>query len=300
MYEVAGRVREWLDEGRQVTVATLLATRGFSSREPAATLAWTADEPPVGRLIAGIGPDAFSGAGGVVDVGVAEADAVASGLACGGVASVLVRDAGDYPKQLWERLVGAEAVCVVVPTSGGVVRAYSPAETEQLPEPVRRLFGSGATATAMLEDAAVVALWPVPTVLVVGVGVLADALRDTGAVLGWPVRVAAGADDADVADVVAAVSGLRRSDAVVVLSHDRAVDGPALSSALTSGVGYIGALGSRRTQAARRDWLRERGVPGHAQQRIHGPVGLDIGARTPAEIAIAIFAEIVSERRITG
>ena len=88
-----------------------------------------------------------------------------------------------------------------------------------------------------------------------------------------------------------------RSDAFVVLSHDRAVDGPALAAALAGRAGYVGALGSRRTQAARREWLTEHGVAAADQARIHGPAGLDIDAHTPGEIAVTIVAEILGRAR---
>ncbi len=95
---------------------------------------------------------------------------------------------------------------------------------------------------------------------------------------------------------MAAARELRPSDAFVVLSHDRDVDGPALAAALSGSAGYVGALGSRRTQAARRDWMTDYGVDVADQDRIHGPAGLDIDAHTPAEIAISIVAEIVAGR----
>ena len=91
---------------------------------------------------------------------------------------------------------------------------------------------------------------------------------------------------------------LTESDAVLVLSHDREVDGPALAAALAGRAGYIGALGSRRTQQARRDWLTERGVSEDALARIYGPAGLDIDAHTPAEIAVSIAAEILASRSL--
>ena len=81
-----------------------------------------------------------------------------------------------------------------------------------------------------------------------------------------------------------------------MLSHDRATDVPALAAALGGNAGYVGALGSRHTQAARRDGLEERGVSPDALDRIHGPAGLDIDAHTPAEIAVSIVAEIVMTR----
>lgn len=80
--------------------------------------------------------------------------------------------------------------------------------------------------------------------------------------------------------------------AVVTLSHDPKLDDPALIAALGSTAFYIGALGSRRTHAARLERLTEAGLA-DAAARIHAPVGLDLGGRAPAEIAVAILAEIV-------
>lgn len=84
---------------------------------------------------------------------------------------------------------------------------------------------------------------------------------------------------------------------VAVLSHDHKLDVPALELALRSGCVYVGLLGGRNTQAARRESLRERGLDDRALSRIHGPIGLPIGAGTPAEIALSILAEITQIRR---
>ncbi|WP_417623680.1 XdhC family protein [Paremcibacter congregatus] len=83
------------------------------------------------------------------------------------------------------------------------------------------------------------------------------------------------------------------STAVITLSHDPKLDDPALEIALTSPCFYIAALGSRKTQAARQDRLRAKGFTEQQIDRIHGPAGLDIGARTPAEIALSIMAQLV-------
>lgn len=84
--------------------------------------------------------------------------------------------------------------------------------------------------------------------------------------------------------------------AVVVLSHDPKFDEPALTAALASDAGYIGAIGSRATSADRLVRLRGLGYTTEQLERIHGPIGLDIGASTPAEIALSILAEVVAER----
>ncbi len=80
---------------------------------------------------------------------------------------------------------------------------------------------------------------------------------------------------------------------VVVLTHDPKLDDPALMVALRSGARYVGSLGSRRTQQKRVERLREAGLTDDEIGRLHGPVGLDIGGRTPGEIALSIMAEIV-------
>ena len=86
--------------------------------------------------------------------------------------------------------------------------------------------------------------------------------------------------------------GLDARCAVVTLSHDPKIDNPALERALRSEVFYIGALGSRRTQARRRERLRALGFSDQTIARIHGPVGLDIGARSPVEIALSVAAQL--------
>ena len=90
--------------------------------------------------------------------------------------------------------------------------------------------------------------------------------------------------------------GLDSATSVVVLTHDPKFDEPALLAALASNARYIGAIGSRGTHQARLDALRAQGVSEANLARIHAPIGLDLGGRTPAEIALAILAEIVAVR----
>ena len=85
-------------------------------------------------------------------------------------------------------------------------------------------------------------------------------------------------------------------DVVLVFTHDPKFDEPALTAALASGAGYVGALGSRRTQERRLERLREAGLDESSIARIHAPCGLDVGARTPAETAVSILAEVVAVR----
>jgi len=101
----------------------------------------------------------------------------------------------------------------------------------------------------------------------------------------------------DWPDEALAKAPLGFRSALVALTHDPKLDDPALSVALASPCFYIGALGSKKTHAARLARLRENGIPEERLARIHGPIGLAIGAKSPAEIAVSILAEMTSDLR---
>lgn len=104
--------------------------------------------------------------------------------------------------------------------------------------------------------------------------------------------------DVEVAwpDAYLAEQELGPRDVVLVFTHDSKLDEPALTSGLASGAGYVGALGSRRTQAQRVERLREAGVEESEIERIAAPCGLDIGARTPPETAVSILGEVIANQ----
>ena len=149
--------------------------------------------------------------------------------------------------------------------------------------------------------------------VIIGAVHIAQALAQLGADMGFSVRVidprgayAAPERFAGVRviqgwpDDALAAEPLTARSALIALSHDTKVDDPALVTALRSPAGYIGALGSVRTHARRLARLGALGFSERELARIHGPVGLGIGARSPAEIAIAILAELVQLRRGTA
>jgi xanthine dehydrogenase accessory factor len=105
---------------------------------------------------------------------------------------------------------------------------------------------------------------------------------------------------ADWPDEALSRAGLGRRTAVVTMTHDPKIDDPALAAALRSEAFYVGALGSKKTQAARRERLREMGFSDADLARIHGPVGLPLGSVSTAEIAVSILAELVSCLRQAG
>jgi xanthine dehydrogenase accessory factor len=126
-------------------------------------------------------------------------------------------------------------------------------------------------------------------VLVVGEGPVSTALVPLTEAIGWTPVVATSLEEF--------LPHVSDADAVVVLAHEGAVDGPAIKAALDAGTAYLGAMGSRTTQARRREWMLANGVTESGLEALHAPIGLDIGADTPGEIAVAILAQIVAVRR---
>ena len=291
MYDIADQVRAWLATGRDVTVAQVVATRGFSSRNPAAAAAWTGADA-IGQVLDGLPTAELVGfPPGLHEIAISDAAAQHAGLSCGGRASVLVQNAAALGDDVWARLAAREPVLLVTTLATGDVTSYLPRTARDAPDELARLFRRGTSSTELTGAEAAVALWPVPTLVVVSDGLIADALAGAAALLGWSSEVTG-----DVDAAVRAAGRLHRSDAFVVLSHAREVDGPSLAAALAGGAGSVGALGSRRTQAARAEWLTEHGVGADDRARIHGPAGLDLDAHTPGEIAISIVAEIIADR----
>lgn len=151
---------------------------------------------------------------------------------------------------------------------------------------------------------------PAPTLIIVGAGHIAIPLMRLAKIVGYRVVVVDPREafatrerlpEADEIllewpDEALARLPLSSATAVAVLTHDDKFDVPALRVALGSEAGYIGVIGSRGTRAERDRRLREEGVDEEQLTRIHGPIGLNLGARTPEEIALAILAEIIATR----
>lgn len=299
MDEVLARIAAWRQDGRAVTIARVVELRGISGQSGTPLAALTHGQPTAGTLLSGAADDLLA----PVDtatlrtVTIDDTTATASKLACGGTARVLLQPAADLPGETWQLLADHEPICLVTELAEDTVGTTAVhtkatvASAEQSHPGVARLFNRGTSEGAIVDDgrAAVTAVWPVPRLVVVGDGLIADALAAAAGVLGWTSTVVN-----DAPSATAAIGALARCDGVVVLNHHRDVDGPALRAAVASNAGYVGAMGARHTQQARAQWLAERGVDDLS--RIHGPAGLDLNARTPGEIAIAIVAEMLAER----
>jgi xanthine dehydrogenase accessory factor len=178
----------------------------------------------------------------------------------------------------------------------------------QATEAAALLAGSRSALLAGEEGLFARAYVPSPRLLIVGAVHIAQALAPMAAAAGFEVIVIdprgafASAErfpgvqlSDEWPDEALVRLGLDAATALVALSHDHKLDDPALELALPSALFYIGALGSRRTHEKRLERLRAAGL-GELTGRIHSPIGLDLGGRAPAEIAVSILAEIIQVR----
>jgi xanthine dehydrogenase accessory factor len=314
--ELGHALRRWARDGAPaVGVVRVLDRHGFGTVEPGQLLAADRAGATAGQLYRGaldsvalpLAHAALSDAA-ARDAQVAEADAVAAGLACAGGATLLGHPlaaeladalgtalADGSPAALASTADGTRALVLVGPELESARGGLGAPEADRLAaEEARSLLRRGTTHTARLAEGGhdlLLDLWvPVPTVLVVGAGAIGEALLAQAGLLGW-----AGERVTVLADARAAVAEFTDADVLVLLDHAPSFD-EVLVTGLRRGRGFLGALGSRRTQAARRERLTAAGLTADELARLHGPVGLDLGARTPAETAVSVVAEVIALR----
>ena len=265
--------------------------------------------------------------------GVADETAWEVGLACGGSIDVFVQPLQpDFYAQARAALGGSAAFAVVTIVAGPpelLGRALLAAEgaapwgslSPALDAPAldfaRTALAEGQSRRAALAEGVQVfveVVLPPPTLIVIGGVHITIALVALAKTLGYhtivvdPRKAFGSAErfphvdrlvqawpDEALADIP-----LTRGTAVAMLTHDPKLDDPALKLVLPSPAFYVGALGSRTTQAKRRQRLLDDGLPAATIDRLHGPIGLDLDAHTPEEIALSIMAEIVAMRNKAG
>jgi xanthine dehydrogenase accessory factor len=296
MYRIALSVAACLRAGTRVDVAWVVDANGLDDRDRAGALAITPGGGRVGSLLSGALDSQLSDLAGrgsdrgrLLDLNISDVDALVAGLPAGCSARCLLVPAINMPAALWALLSAGAPVCLVTRIDGDEVveTTLFHAETiDDAGEPAAQMFAHRASDAAVLEDTVVTVLWPVTQLIIVGAGAIPEALAKAAALLGWQTQIVT-----DVGTATGVIAGLAAPDKLVIAAHDVEVAGPALAAALASDVGYIGALGARRMQQARADWLAYRDIT--ELDRIHGPAGLDIGAETPAEIALSVLAEAV-------
>ena len=220
---------------------------------------------------------------------VTDFESVVCGLPAGTPVEFLIVPAEQFPEQMWPLLLDRRPVAVTTTLDDDVVTSVAITSWEGADERERELLAAARPTVVPVEGGLVTVLAPVERLVIAGAGPYADALADQGALLGW--RVAVESRPEMVAGLAA---GLTEMDAIVVMGHDVESSSRCLMAALESGAGYVGALGSTAMQQARADWLAYREVTDLS--RVHGPAGLPLGARSPAEVAVSIVAEILDER----
>ncbi|MCR9126562.1 MAG: XdhC family protein [Rhodobacteraceae bacterium] len=305
----------WHEAGRGAALCTVVQTWGSAPRRVGAQLVVSGGGEIEGSVSGGCVEGAViveaieaieTGAHRMLEFGVSDDDAFAVGLACGGTIRVLVEPVGGaLPVPLLAALVEARAarraVAYEVDLAHGTRRL-----TEGHPERLR-MDRSGFEPDG---EVFVAVHNPPLRLIVVGAVHIAQALVPMARIAGYdPVlidpREVFGASDRfpgekillEWPDAAVTALGLDARTALVLLTHDPKLDDPAIAAALAADVFYIGALGSTRTHAARVERLRAAGFSDDRIGRIHGPVGLDIGAAGPAEIAVAILAEMTAVLR---
>jgi len=325
MRGILADLERWLAAGERVALATVIRAEGPSPRPVGSHLAMTASGQMAGSVSGGCVEGAVfqeaeevfaDGRARRLRYGVVDEDGWQVGLACGGTIEIQLEPLSALHERLLPALAAGEAVALVTHLDGpdhllgwpdGRLegdRSLAPCLQDVFPGPLAEVRACPAG------ECFVQVFAPPPTLNIVGAVHLAQPLVGLAQVLGFWVRVVDArrvfasrerfptADELVVAWPQEALQEkhLRPQDGVVVLTHDPKFDLPALELALRSPVGYIGLLGSLGTQAKRRDALVERGFSGDDLARIHGPVGLDLGGRTPEEIALAILAQMVAVR----
>jgi xanthine dehydrogenase accessory factor len=328
--ETLETVAAWQAGGHRVAVAQVVKTYRSAPRPVGAVFAVSSDGRMAGSVsggcvegaIYGEAQDLFEGSAHgprLLHYGISDELAGDVGLACGGELWVSLDLA--WPRPVMRR--GAIATLVTGPQAGArlVLDADTDLVETDLTGAVRAAVLDGARDALAQERSQAVeldndvmlfveAVHPPHRLVVVGAVDTAEHVCRLAAQLGWrsvvvdprgkfatPERIPS-ADEiiARWPQEAFAEIAVEAADSVIVLTHDPKVDDPALVEAVSRGVGYIGALGSRRTQAVRGERLAESGVAVDDLERIHGPVGLDIGAHTPAETAVSIIAEVIAYR----
>ncbi|MGI9391455.1 MAG: XdhC family protein [Boseongicola sp.] len=316
---------EWIDAGRAVALATVIRTWGSAPRPVGAQLAISADDSFQGSVSGGCvegaviveAQDAIrSGDCRIMEFGVSDETAFEVGLACGGEIEVMVEPIGHGQGPKVEELrdlvamrAAREPVVWEVNTKtwSRRLRRRDPGDSE--------LDAQFRTDKSRREGAVFQAVHNPPLrLIVVGAVHIAQPLVQMAKLAGYDVVLCDPRDSFASAerfpgetfldgwpDEALARIGVDARTAVVALCHDPKIDQPALEIALESEAFFIGALGSKRTHAKRVVALTEAGHSAESIKRISGPIGLDIGASSPAEIAVSIIAEMTERlRRPTG
>jgi xanthine dehydrogenase accessory factor len=320
----------WRSAGQGVALATVVETWGSAPRAAGSQMVCNAAGGFAGSVSGGCVEIAVleaaqaviaSGRTQLLSFGVSDEQAWSVGLACGGRIRVFVEpvDAGARQSALESLQVAraaGEAVARITPLDGGLSRQLGrdalDGESAVLAEAVRSALATDRAAVVLLDEVEhlVAPCNPPLRLVVVGAVHIAEFLCRMARLAGYAVTVVDPRsaflrperfpEVALVGEWPQQAFAAIRPDArtaVVLLTHDPKIDDPALECVLAGPAFYVGALGSTRTQTRRLERLAGQGMTAEQLARIHGPAGLAIGARTPAEIAVSVLAQMTQALR---
>ncbi len=298
MRDVLGDVRAWLAAGDRVALATVVSTWGSAPRPAGSRMAISASGKIAGSVSGGcLEGEVFEQAQSVLKgappqlfhYGVSDDLAWTVGLSCGGEVDILVEPLTDVHRELMAA-IEAEKPVVLETATGEQAGARSLPQRadglflEPFPRPPELLIFGGSHVAIPLTRLASVLGYRVT--IVDARSKFADPERFPGAhkvIHAWPDEVLSGMP-------------MDASSYVVILTHDPKFDDPTIRAALAGQPRYIGAIGSRKTHRDRVARLVAAGITPKELERVHAPIGLDLGAQTAEETALAILSEMVAVR----
>lgn len=328
--DILVQAEDWSKSGLGVALATVLETWGSAPRPVGSHLVINDAGLFLGSVSGGcVEGDVVTtaldviadGAPQLLDFGVADETAWRAGLSCGGRISVYVEKLDPQRLVLLSALNAERAArraCALVTSLDGaeprLIRADD-INADALAAATKERLCSGKSGVIECDGRRffVEAQTPPPRLIVVGAVHVAQALAPMAQLAGFDVviidpRTAFSAQErfpnarvlSQWPDAAMPTLGLDSFTAVATLTHDPKIDDLALRLALTSDCFYVGALGSKKTHARRVERLLASGIEHNALERLRAPIGLDIGAISPAEIAVSVLGEIISALRKRG
>lgn len=297
----------WADEGQSLWLCTVLSTFGSAPRSPGAMLVATQSGAHCGSLSGGCVEEEFLQALGrgehaapaqVVSYGRTAEERSRLQLPCGGSLDVLVEHRGPTPEwkahlnKLLDAIRGQHRLTRIIELESGLFSS--------------RRYADGADAVARRGSRLEISLGPALRLLLAGMSPVAQACGQFAKALGFEVIACDPREEAAempiegvpliplLPSLYIANGGCHAATAVVALTHDPKIDDLALMEAVHTPAFYIGAMGSKRASEKRAERLRRiGGLSSTDVGRLHMPIGLDIGSRTPAEIALSVMADVL-------
>ncbi|MEM7547537.1 MAG: XdhC/CoxI family protein [Pseudomonadota bacterium] len=324
--QIVEQALAWIAEGKGAALATVIQTWGSAPRPTGSQLAISSEAELMGSVSGGCVEGAVAaealealedGDCRVLEFGVSDEEAFAVGLACGGEIKVMVEPIGvgrgpdsDMIKGLAAARAAREAAVYAVNPQTWERRLLAAEAADALADAAATARRTDRSGFAPDSDWFLGVHNPPLRLAVVGAVHIAQPLMQMARLVGYDAilidpREAFGSAARfpgetivhDWPDEALNAFGLGERTAVVTLTHDPKLDDPAIMAALKSPIFYLGALGSKKTHAKRAARLIKAGFSEDDIARIHAPVGLDIGAKSPAEIAVAIMAEMTERLR---